>query len=206
MENKKEDNLFINIFLVVILIVLSGCMLYEIHVTKKDLASAKEQIVQLTSDKADLSQKLIKAQDLNLELKSNESSQTVIQYVEKSSKDDADFQIDKTPPKVVINAGDGNVFTYSPDSKSYQNIKDGKVVVTEENTLNLDIEKIVDSRFKDRIEAINSKHELELQAVNDQLNKTNDKLKITKKQRDFYAGAFITTVSGGIIIGASKNF
>ena len=205
MENNKINSTHWTI-IIICAICLFGCAIYEHYHVKNELKAAKSQIEKLTVEKGDLALELAKSKNDYLELKSNESSQTVIQYVEKSSKDDADFQIDKTPPKVVINAGDGNVFTYSPDSKSYQNIKDGKVVVTEENTLNLDIEKIVDSRFKDRIEAINSKHELELQAVNDQLNKTNDKLKITKKQRDFYAGAFITTVSGGIIIGASKNF
>ncbi|MDY5646937.1 MAG: hypothetical protein SPF22_08045 [Candidatus Onthovivens sp.] len=205
MENNKINSTHWTIILICAICLL-GCALYEHYHLKNELEAANSQIKKLTIEKGDIALELAKSKNDYLELKSNESSQTVIQYVEKSSKDDADFQIDKTPPKVVINAGDGNVFTYSPDSKSYQNIKDGKVVVTEENTLNLDIEKIVDSRFKDRIEAINSKHELELQAVNDQLNKTNDKLKITKKQRDFYAGAFITTVSGGIIIGASKNF
>ena len=205
MENNKINSTHWTIILICAICLL-GCALYEHYHLKNELEAANSQIEKLTVEKGDLALELAKSKNDYLELKSNESSQTVIQYVEKSSKDDADFQIDKTPPKVIINAGDGNVFTYSPDSKSYQNIKDGKVVVTEENTLNLDIEKIVDSRFKDRIEAINSKHELELQAVNDQLNKTNDKLKITKKQRDFYAGAFITTVSGGIIIGANKNF
>lgn len=205
MENNKINSTHWTI-IIICAICLFGCAIYEHYHVKNELKAAKSQIEKLTTEKGNLALELAKAKDDYIELKSNETSQTIIQYVEKSSKDDGDFQIDKKPPKVVINAGDGNVFTYSPDSKSYQNIKDGKVVVTEENTLNLDIEKIVDSRFKDKVEAINAKHELELKAANEQLEKTNAKLKITKKQRDFYAGAFVTTASGCIIVGANKNF
>ena len=69
----------------------------------------------------------------------------------------------------------------------------------------IDIEKITDARFKDRVDALNAKHELELKEANDKLEAVNKKLKITKRQRDFYAAGFATTVSGAVIIGVNKN-
>ena len=136
-----------------------------------------------------------------MEMSSKSKTRTEIVYVKKDSPDDADFQVNKAAPKVVINAGDGQSYEYTPDTHSYQSIENGKMVLNEENVLQLDIEKIVDARFKDKTEAILSKHELELKQKDEEITQLQDKLSITKKQRDFYGA-----VAGAGVIGAAFSF
>ncbi len=190
---------FIGIALFVIALIFVG---HKFYMMNNSLVEAGKIIKTLTAQNGQLVIDLAKAKDDYIELESKQKSNTVIQYIEKTSPDDADFQIDKKPPKVIVNAGDGVKYEYTPDTKSMESIKDGKVVITEDNTLTLDIEKITDARFKDKIEAINSKHKLDLEEKNKEIDKLNRKLKITRKQRDFYGG-----VAGlGIIgIGIQKS-
>lgn len=178
---------------------------YKAYDTGVLLANANNTIDDLTKEKAELVVELAKAKNDYMELQSSQNSTTKIEYVEKESDNDGDFEINKKPPKVVVNAGDGTSYEFTPDLNSYQSIQNGKVVVTEDNTLTLDIEKIVDARFKDKVDALEAKHELEMNEKQSELDKVNDKLKITKKQRDFYGAAFATTLGGTLIIGTTKN-
>ena len=89
----------------------------------------------------------------------------------------------------------------TPEVKSGQVIKDGKVVLTEDNTLTLDVEKIVDARFKDKVQAIEAKHKLEMDNKNAELDKVNRVLKRTRKQRDFYVGTAIIGTGVGMYVG-----
>ena len=182
---------------------------YSLHKTNsqlsKDLAANTQQLENLLKLNGDLTTQLAQAKKDYMELGSNVSSSTQVVYVEKSSPNDADVEVNKSIPKVIVNAGDGKSFEFTPTSESKEVIKDGKVVITEDNTLTIDIEKITDARFKDRVDALNAKHELELKEANDKLEAVNKKLKITKRQRDFYAAGFATTVSGAVIIGVNKN-
>lgn len=182
---------------------------YSLHKTNtqlsKDLAANTQQLESLLKVNGDLTTQLTQAKKDYMELGSNVSSSTQVVYVEKSSPNDADVEVNKSIPKVIVNAGDGKSFEFTPTSESKEVIKDGKVVITEDNTLTIDIEKITDARFKDRVDALNAKHELELKEANDKLEAVNKKLKITKRQRDFYAAGFVTTVSGAVIVGVNKN-
>lgn len=182
---------------------------YSLHKTNaqlsKDLIANTQQLESLLKVNGDLTTQLAQAKKDYMELGSNVSSSTQVVYVEKSSPNDADVEVNKSIPKVIVNAGDGKSFEFTPTSESKEVIKDGKVVITEDNTLTIDIEKITDARFKDRVDALNAKHELELKEANDKLEAVNKKLKITKRQRDFYAAGFATTVSSAVIIGVNKN-
>ena len=165
------------------------------------LIEANKKIETLTKQNGDLSTQLAKAKKDYMELGSKQTTHTVVQYVEKSSPDDADVELAKKPPKVVVKAGDGTSYDFTPEVQSGQVIKDGKVVLTEDNTLTLDVEKIVDARFKDKVEAIEAKHKLEIDTKNAELDKINRVLKRTRKQRDFYVGTAIIGTGVGMYVG-----
>lgn len=165
------------------------------------LEAANKQIETLTKQNGDLAVQLAKAKKDYMELGTKSTTNTVVHYVEKSSPNDADFQVNKQPPKVVVNAGDGVTYDMTPEVKSGQVIKDGKVVLTEDNTLTLDVEKIVDARFKDKVQAIEAKHKLEMDNKNAELDKVNRVLKRTRKQRDFYVGTAIIGTGVGMYVG-----
>ena len=165
------------------------------------LIEANKKIETLTKQNGDLSTQLAKAKKDYMELGSKQTTHTVVQYVEKSSPDDADVELAKKPPKVVVKAGDGTSYDFTPEVQSGQVIKDGKVVLTEDNTLTLDVEKIVDARFKDKVEAIEAKHKLEMDTKNAELDKINRVLKRTRKQRDFYVGTAIIGTGVGMYVG-----
>lgn len=187
-----------------VIIVLLVCFLgYEFYSMRTGLVEANAKIAQLTETNGELVSDLAKAKKDYMELESNQKTNTVIEYVEKESPNDADFQINKTTPKVVVNAGDGLKYEYAPDSKSMEQIKDGKVVITEDSTLNLDIEKIVDARFKDRVDTLNAQHALAIDEKNREIDNLNKKLKVVRRQRDFYGGIVGFSAVG---IGISKTF
>ena len=165
------------------------------------LTEANKKIETLTKQNGDLATQLAKAKKDYMELGSKQTTHTVVQYVEKSSPDDADVELAKKPPKVVVKAGDGTSYDFTPEVQSGQVIKDGKVVLTEDNTLTLDVEKIVDARFKDKVEAIEAKHKLEIDTKNAELDKINRVLKRTRKQRDFYVGTAIIGTGVGMYVG-----
>lgn len=194
---------YCKIIISTILIIFVGYQFYSMH---NSLAEANEKITELTSMNGKLVDDLAKAKNDYMELKSNQKTETVIQYVEKETPNDGDFQIDKKPPKVVINAGDGLSYEYTPDTKSFQSIKDGKVVVSEDNTLTLDIEKITDARFKDRVDALNAQHALDIDEKNKEIDNLNRKLKVVRRQRDFYGGVVGIGAFTGIGVGISKSF
>lgn len=187
------------IILVVILLIIAGVFAYN-HISTT-FANYEKQIAELTDQNGQMAIDLAKAQKDYMEMSSNSKTKTEIVYVEKDSPDDADFQVNKAAPKVVINAGDGQSYEYTPDTHSYQSIENGKMVLNEENVLQLDIEKIVDARFKDKTEAILSKHELEIKQKDEEITQLQDKLSITKKQRDFYGA-----VAGAGVIGVALSF
>ena len=187
------------IILVVILVIIAGVFAYN-HISTT-FANYEKQIAELTDQNGQMAIDLAKAQKDYMEMSSKSKTRTEIVYVEKDSPDDADFQVNKAAPKVVINAGDGQSYEYTPDTHSYQSIENGKMVLNEENVLQLDIEKIVDARFKDKTEAILSKHELEIKQKDEEITQLQDKLSITKKQRDFYGA-----VAGAGVIGAAFPF
>ena len=187
------------IILVVILLIIAGVFAYN-HISTT-FASYEKQIAELTDQNGQMAIDLAKAQKDYMEMSSQSKTKTEIVYVEKDSPDDADFQVNKAAPKVVINAGDGQSYEYTPDTHSYQSIENGKMVLNEENVLQLDIEKIVDARFKDKTEAILSKHELEIKQKDEEITQLQDKLSITKKQRDFYGA-----VAGAGVIGVALSF
>ena len=165
------------------------------------LDAANKQIETLIKQNGDLSVQLAKAKKDYMELGSKQTTNTVVHYVEKSSPNDADVQVDKKPPKVIVNAGDGKTYDMTPQVQSGQVIKDGKVVLTEDNTLTLDVEKIVDARFKDKVEAIEAKHKVEIDTKNAEIDKINRVLKRTRKQRDFYVGTAIIGTGVGLYVG-----
>lgn len=187
------------IILVVILLIIAGVFAYN-HISTT-FASYEKQIAELTDQNGQMAIDLAKAQKDYMEMSSKSKTTTQIVYVEKDSPDDADFEVNKAAPKVVINAGDGQSYEYTPDTHSYQSIENGKMVLNEENVLQLDIEKIVDARFKDKTEAILSKHELEIKQKDEEITQLQDKLSITKKQRDFYGA-----IAGAGVIGAAFSF
>ena len=188
--------------ILVILLAAGSYYFYnQAHAANAALDAANERITTLTKEKGDLATQLAKAKNDYMELKSNQKTNTVVQYIEKTSPNDADIELTKKPPKVLINAGDGKTYDFTPDVVSAQNIKDGKVVLTEDNTLTLDIEKIVDARFKDRVDAIEAKHEIEIKEKNAELDKVNRVLKRTRKQRDFYIGTTIIGTGVGMYVG-----
>ncbi len=200
----KNNSITTNIIVIIVAVMIFiGYLFYNNMNGKLEAANAKIEKLQL--ENGSLVEDLAKAKDEYVTLETKAKNQTSVVYVEKTSEKDGDFEVNKKIPKVVINAGDGYSYEYSPDSKSYQNIKDGKMVITEEKSLTLDIERIVNDRFKDKIEALNAKHEIELNKVNAELKQTQDKLKITRKQRDFYAGCTITTVGTGAAIVVKKS-
>ena len=187
-----------------VIIVLLVCFLgYEFYSMRTGLVEANAKIAQLTETNGELVSDLAKAKKDYMELESNQKTNTVIEYIEKESPNDADFQINKTTPKVVVNAGDGLKYEYTPDSKSMEQIKDGKVVISEDSTLNLDIEKIVDARFKDRVDTLNAQHALAIDEKNREIDNLNKKLKVVRRQRDFYGGIVGFSAVG---IGISKTF
>ena len=197
-----------------ILIIAGIIFSYNMYVKAKEydkvkakLDEAITKVEKLTKENGQLAIDLAKAKKDYMELGMNSKVETVVQYVEKTSPNDADVALNKKPPKVIVTAGDGKEYDFTPDAKSAQVIKDGKVVLTEDNTLKLDIETIVDARFKDRVDAINAKHDLEMKEKNAELDKINRKLKITRKQRDFYAGTLVVGTAG--VVGYNiyhKNF
>ena len=165
------------------------------------LDAANKQIETLIKQNGELSVQLAKAKKDYMEMNTKTTTNTIVHYVEKASPNDADFQVDKKPPKVIVNAGDGVTYDMTPEMKSGQVIKDGKVVLTEDNTLTLDVEKIVDARFKDKVEAIEAKHKLEMDNKNAEIDKINRVLKRTRKQRDFYVGTAIIGTGVGMYVG-----
>ena len=165
------------------------------------LDAANKQIEELKRKNGDLAIEVAKAKKDYMELGSKQTTNTIVHYVEKSSPNDADVQVDKKPPKVIVNAGDGKTYDMTPEVKSGQVIKDGKVVLTEDNTLTLDVEKIVDARFKDKVEAIEAKHKIEIDTKNAEIDKINRVLKRTRKQRDFYVGTAIIGTGVGMYVG-----
>ena len=128
------------IILVVILLIIAGVFAYN-HISTT-FANYEKQIAELTDQNGQMAIDLAKAQKDYMEMSSKSKTRTEIVYVEKDSPDDADFQVNKAAPKVVINAGDGQSYEYTPDTHSYQSIENGKMVLNEENVLQLDIEKI----------------------------------------------------------------
>jgi chromosome segregation ATPase len=165
------------------------------------LKEANAKIAELTKQNGQLAIDLAKAKKDYMEMDSKATTKTVVQYIEKKSPSDADVEVNHKVPKVIVNAGDGKSYDFTPDSKSAQNIVDGKVVLTEDNTLHLDIEKIVDARFKDNVEAINAKHTTEIKEKDAQVADLTKKLKRTRKQRDFYVGAAIIGTGVGMYVG-----
>lgn len=191
---KKETLLYIIIGLLIIALV------YIFYRVNDAVTNYKKEIEALVKLNGELTTQLAKAKNDYMELSSSQNSRTGVDYVEKKSPNDADIEINKTIPKIIINAGDGSSYDVTPSSKSYQTVKNGKVVINEDNSLTLDIEKIVDARFKDRIDAINASHQLELKKKDEIIDQKERKLKITKKQRDFYATGFATTTTGIFLV------
>ena len=101
------------------------------------LDAANKQIEELKRKNGDLAIEVAKAKKDYMELGSKQTTNTIVHYVEKTSPNDADVQVDKKPPKVIVNAGDGKTYDMTPEVKSGQVIKDGKVV-----TKNAEIDKI----------------------------------------------------------------
>lgn len=169
---------------------------------EKTLKESNDKIAKLVDENGKLVVDLAKAKKDYAEMDTKTQSTTQVVYVPKTSPTDADVEINKAAPKVKVTAGDGTAYEYKPDTKSTQNIKDGKLVVSEDSTLHLDVEKIVDARFKDKIEALQAKHDQEIKAKDAELDKTKRKLNITIKQRDFYGGvaAAETTAGLGVMI------
>lgn len=184
---------------VIILLIIAGVFGYRY--ISSTFASYESKISELTKQNGQLAIDLAKAQNDYMEMSSKSQTTTQVVYVEKESPDDADFEVNKAKPKVIINAGDGESYTYTPDTHSYQSIVDGKMVLNEENVLELDIEKIVDARFKDKTEAMLAKHDVEIKEKDDKIEKLEKKLSITRKQRDFYGA-----VAGAGIIGVAVSF
>lgn len=195
------------ISIVVIVLIIIGAGYFVVNLYNKyntvnhNLELANKKIEELTNQNGNLSIELAKAKKDYMELDSKQSTTTVVHYVEKTSPNDADVQIDKKIPKVVVNAGDGKSYNFTPNVSSQETIVNGKVVITEDNTLHLDIEKIVDARFKDKVEAIDAKHKLEIDKKNEEIDKINRVLKRTRKQRDFYVGTAIIGTGVGMYVG-----
>ena len=188
------------------LIIVGICFgIYKLYnqsiLTSAALDAAQKEIATLKQKNGDLSIELAKAKKDYMELGSKQTTNTIVHYVEKSSPNDADVQVDKKPPKVIVNAGDGKTYDMTPEVQSGQVIKDGKVVLTEDNTLTLDVEKIVDARFKDKVDAIEAKHKVEIDTKNAEIDKINRVLKRTRKQRDFYIGTAIIGTGVGMYVG-----
>ena len=160
-DNKLDKNTILQIIAALLILGLVY-FCYSLHKTNsqlsKDLAANTQQLESLLKVNGDLTTQLAQAKKDYMELGSNVSSSTQVVYVEKSSPNDADVEVNKSIPKVIVNAGDGKSFEFTPTSESKEVIKDGKVVITEDNTLTIDIEKITDARFKDRVDALNAKH------------------------------------------------
>ena len=195
----------LSIVLGIVLVVGIGYGFYKLYnqsvAASEALKDANLKIAQLTKQNGDLAIELAKAKKDYMEMNSKSTTKTIVQYVEKKTPNDADVEVTHKIPKVVVNAGDGKSYDFTPDSKSAQNIVDGKVVLTEDNTLHLDIEKIVDARFKDKVDAINAKHTTELKEKDAQVADLTKKLKRTRKQRDFYVGATIIGTGVGMYVG-----
>lgn len=198
-------NLIIKI--VIGILIIAGCYgLYRYIENKANVNEAKwqAQIAELTKQNGDLAIQLAKAKNDYMEMKANPVEKTTIEYVEKTSKDDGDFEVNQKAPKVVVNAGDGNRYEYTPDAKTTSYIKDGKMVMSTENTVNLDIEKITDARFKDKVAAIEAKHKVEIKEKEDTINTINRKWKMARRQRDFYAG--VAVVGTGVAVCKTWKF
>ena len=200
-DNGSSINYNLIIKIVIGIVIVGLCYGGYRWIDNKANANAKAlqaQIDSLTKTNGDLVVQLAKAKNDYMEMKANPVEKTTIQYVEKTSKDDGDFEVNQKVPKVVVNAGDGNRYEYTPDAKTSSTIKDGKMVMTTENSVNIDIEKITDARFKDRVEALESKHKLELKERDEQIDTINRKWKMARRQRDFYAS--VAVVEGGVML------
>lgn len=158
-----------------------------------------EQNNKLLEQNAELINEVAKLKNNYMTLNTGEKTETVIEYVEKESPDDADFEVNQNAPKVVVNTGDEQKIEYQPSVSTSSDIVDGKMVMTTDSTLELDVEKIVDARFNDKLETINLQHEFELQARDDIIEAKNEELKRTKMQRDIYGGIAIIGTGIGIV-------
>ena len=171
-----------------------------------NLKEANNKIEQLTKTNGTLVKELAIAKENYVNLDTATKTETQVVYVEKESPNDSDVVIQHELPTITVKAGDGKEYQYTPDAISGQIMKDGKAVVVENNQLTLDIEKIVDDRYKDKIAALQASHDLEIKKANDELANVKRKLSITKKQRDFYAGVSVITVGTGTAVMINKNF
>lgn len=165
----------------------------------KALNELAAQNNKLLEQNTELINEIAKLKDNYMTMDTNEKTQTVIEYVEKESPDDADFEVNQNAPKVVVNTGDDQKIEYQPSVQTSSHIKDGKMVMTTDSTLELDIEKVVDARFNDKLETINLQHEFELQARDDIIDEKNKELKRVRMQRDIYGGIAIIGTGIGIV-------
>lgn len=198
MEDKR--GLYYNIFVIILITLLSFGLFYFLNQYKTTEKLNNELINQnnkLVSENGSLVEELAKSKKEYMELSTNQKNQTIVEYVEKELPNDADVEINQGQPKVIVTIGDEKL-EYVPEVNSSSKIENGKLVVTTDNVLNLDIEKIVDARFKDKIESMETKHQLELENKNKELEKLNKVLKRTKKQRDLYAS--VSLIEGGLMV------
>lgn len=198
MEDKH--NSYYNIFIILLIALLSFGTFYFLNLYKSTEKLNNELINQnnkLVSENGSLVEELAKSKKDYMELSTNQKNQTIVEYIEKESPNDADVEINQGQPKVIVSIGDDKL-EYVPEINSSSKIENGKLVVTTDNILNLDIEKIVDARFKDKIESMEAKHQLELENKNKELEKINAVLKRTRKQRDLYAS--VSLIEGGLMV------
>ena len=109
-----------------------------------------------------------------------QSSKAEIVYVEKTSKSDSDVEVTNTTAPVVVSYI-GRQETLPTKTTENKEIKDGKVVITQENTTKLDVTDIVNREIANTV----TKKDTEIKH-----------LKREKKQDTFLG------VVGGILIGA----
>ena len=206
MVEKIKENL--SIILAIVMLVVLGYGAYwgygKIEAAEQKFLALQEQNEKLIKQNGDLAVQLAKANKDYMELSSTQRNQTSVVYVEKESPNDADVEVRNAPPKVTVTAGDGIKYDMTPTVSSSQTIKDGKLVVNEENNLTLDIEKIVDARYKDRIDAVKAGYELKLKEENENATKWQNKYKRACRQRDFYVAT--TVIGTGVGVMVNKKF
>ena len=136
---------------------------------------------------SEMEQKLLDVTTKKVDEPVASNTTTSVEYVSKESPNDADVQVVNSAPKVIVQAGDGLTYDMTPKSTSKQEIVDGKVVVTNHQQLDIDVDKMVQDRYKDRLNDINKQQQAELQAKQDEINKLERVNKRVEKQRAGYA-------------------
>ena len=147
----------------------------------------KQQNLELMRKTSEMEQKLLDVTTKKVDEPVASNTTTSVEYVSKESPNDADVQVVNSAPKVIVQAGDGLTYDMTPKSTSKQEIVDGKVVVTNHQQLDIDVDKMVQDRYKDRLNDINKQQQAELQAKQDEINKLERVNKRVEKQRAGYA-------------------